>query len=155
VDIPKGRPLSQSEIKHPKPYKPNQTRHLTAQDYHPPPNVAELTSRFSYASIGGDSDSDNSLPSTPGSLSRSSSSPVSDDSGWSTPPTSRCTCERYGITRSGQRVKLDCGGQRCNYSEDSSDCCSDSGEEQVVQSKSKRASVTTSSSKRHSIRTRR
>jgi hypothetical protein len=26
---------------------------------------------------------------------------------------SSCTCERYGITRSGERVKLDCGGSRC------------------------------------------
>lgn len=33
-----------------------------------------------------------------------------------------CTCERYGITRSGERVRLDCGGQRCGYSDDSSEC---------------------------------
>ena len=31
--------------------------------------------------------------------------------------------ERYGITRKGDRVKLDCGGARCG---DSSDCSSDS-----------------------------
>jgi hypothetical protein len=36
-----------------------------------------------------------------------------------------CTCERYGITRAGSRVKLDCGGSRCGYSE-SSECSSES-----------------------------
>ena len=39
-----------------------------------------------------------------------------------------CTCERYGITRAGSRVKLDCGGSRCGYS-DSSECSSESEDE--------------------------
>lgn len=29
-----------------------------------------------------------------------------------------CRCERYGITRGGDWVKLDCGGTRCGYSDD-------------------------------------
>jgi hypothetical protein len=44
-----------------------------------------------------------------------------------------CTCERYGITRKGDRVKLDCGGTRCRYSDDSS-CSSGSEEEYEAQS---------------------
>ena len=39
-----------------------------------------------------------------------------------------CTCERYGITQSGERVKLDCGGGRCGYIDDSSECSSEDDE---------------------------
>jgi hypothetical protein len=43
-----------------------------------------------------------------------------------------CTCERYGITRSGDRVKLDCGGSRCGYySDDVSSGCSSESDEDV------------------------
>lgn len=28
---------------------------------------------------------------------------------------SRCECERYGVTRKGSRIRLDCGGSRCGY----------------------------------------
>jgi len=59
-----------------------------------------------------------------------SSSPNSSMSGYSTPGSdcSSCTCERYGITRKGERVRLDCGGSRCGYGDDSSDCSSEDGE---------------------------
>lgn len=43
---------------------------------------------------------------------------------------SMCSCERYGITRKGDRVKLDCGGERCGYSEGS--CCSSSEDEELA-----------------------
>jgi hypothetical protein len=46
---------------------------------------------------------------------------------------SQCSCERYGITRSGDRVKLDCGGSRCGYSDEES-CCSSSDDEYVERS---------------------
>jgi len=48
-----------------------------------------------------------------------SSSPNSSLSGYSTPSSdcSSCTCERYGITRKGERVRLDCGGKHCSYDE--------------------------------------
>ncbi|KAJ5484536.1 Immunoglobulin E-set [Penicillium expansum] len=41
-------------------------------------------------------------------------------------PPVHCRCERYGITRKGDRVKLDCGGARCGYVESSDDSCSES-----------------------------
>jgi hypothetical protein len=46
---------------------------------------------------------------------------------------SSCSCERYGITRGGDRVKLDCGGSRCGYSDEES-CCSSSDDEYVASS---------------------
>lgn len=40
-------------------------------------------------------------------------------------PPVHCRCQRYGITRKGDRVKLDCGGTRCGY-QSSDDSCSES-----------------------------
>jgi hypothetical protein len=125
-DIPRGRGVSPSAIKSPKPYNPVQTANIAAQGY-TQASVDELTARFGYANIDEESDSDSDIdsdvPSLTSSRSSNSSSPstVSDGS-------SCCSCERYGITRSGNRVKLDCGGARCGYtySDDSSSCASDS-----------------------------
>jgi len=87
-----------------------------------------LTSRFSSTTIsdysyGYDYES-SSPPSSVGSSlsSRSDSSSPSSASSFSdySSSESSCTCERYGITRGGDRVKLDCGGTRCRYSDDSS-----------------------------------
>jgi len=133
VDIPKGRPLSISQIQSPKPLTPHATKYILEADYGAP-TVEELTSRFSAATVDDyDYDLSNSPPSSVGSSlsSRSdSSSPssASSFSDYSTPGSGECTCERYGITRNGDRVKLDCGGSRCGYSEDSSSCCSDEDE---------------------------
>ncbi|KAH0547890.1 hypothetical protein GP486_008369, partial [Trichoglossum hirsutum] len=136
VNIPKGRPISPSNIKHPKPMKPNQTRHITEADYSPQ-TVEALTSRFSMTTIGSDqgylsssppSSVGSSLSSRSDSTSPSSASSLSDySSGGSGFSRGYCTCERYGITRSGDRIKIDCGGTRCAYSSDgeSSSCCSD------------------------------
>ncbi|KAI9677368.1 MAG: hypothetical protein M1817_006320 [Caeruleum heppii] len=134
----KGRPLSQSQIKHPKPEKPYQTKHLCADDYQHP-TVDELTTRFSTTTIADEeyysssppSSVGSSLSSRSGSSSPSSASSLSD---YSTPGTPNCRCERYGITRKGDRVKLDCGGSRCGYSDESSDCSSDSEEEHIARS---------------------
>jgi hypothetical protein len=99
--------------------------------------VEELTSRFSAATIDEEYayDLSNSPPSSVGSSlsSRSDSdspSSASSLSDYSTPRSASCgcTCERYGITRGGDRVKLDCGGSRCGYSDDSSSCCSSEDE---------------------------
>jgi len=129
VDIPKGRALSPSRIQHPAPVKPNQTRHLTEGTYPSGQTIAELTSRFARADLDEDYSSlSSSPPSSVGSSlsSRSDRSSPSSASSYSSdsagPPT--CTCERYGITRKGDRVKLDCGGARCGYLDDS--CSSDS-----------------------------
>jgi hypothetical protein len=135
VNIPKGRPISPSNIRHPKPVKPNQTRHITEADYSPQ-TVEALTSRFSTTTIGSEveylsssppSSVGSSLSSRSGSTSPSSASSLSDYSSGSGRGRGYCTCERYGITRRGDRVKLDCGGTRCAYSSDgeSSSCCSD------------------------------
>lgn len=143
VDIPKGRPLSVSQIQSPKPLTPHATKYILEADYGAP-TVEELTSRFSTTTIDEyDYDLAASPPSSVGSSlssrsdssSPSSASSLSDYS--STPSTSGCSCERYGITRAGDRVKLDCGGSRCGYSDDSSSCCS-SGEEEYIPASSRR-----------------
>jgi hypothetical protein len=134
VDIPKGRPLSVSQIKSPKPLTPHATKYILEADYSAP-TVEELTSRFSAAtmddyeysmSASPPSSVGSSLSSRSDSSSPSSASSLSDYS--TTRSDSACTCERYGITRAGDRVKLDCGGSRCGYSDDSSSCCSSDDE---------------------------
>lgn len=135
VDIPKGRPLSTSQIKSPKPMTPHATKYILEADYGAP-TVEELTSRFSATTMDDyEYNLSNSPPSSVGSSlsSRSDSdspSSASSLSDYSTPRSESggCTCERYGITRAGDRVKLDCGGSRCGYSDDSSSCCSSDDE---------------------------
>jgi len=130
ASIPKGRSLSPSKIMSPKPERPHQTRQVIATQYDKA-TLEALTTKFARQSISPassissdsdsyiDSDNDSDVPSLT-SRSTNSSSPSSVSSG-----SSCCTCERYGITRSGDRVKLDCGGARCGYSDDSSDCSSE------------------------------
>ncbi|KAI5861278.1 hypothetical protein GGS23DRAFT_161084 [Durotheca rogersii] len=136
ADIPKGRPLSVSQIVAPKPMSPHATRHILDADYCDDETIEELTARF--GSTGFDEeDIISDISSSPVSSSGSSlsyrsgsSSPSSSLSGYSTPASdySSCTCERYGITRKGDRVKIDCGGARCGYSDGDSSCSS--GEEE-------------------------
>jgi hypothetical protein len=128
-EVAVGRGVAREDIKCPKPYNPVQTAGIVAQGANHA-SVDELTARFGYANIDEDdsdieSDAESDVPSLSSSRSSNSSSPssVSSDS------SSCCSCERYGITRSGNRVKLDCGGARCGYSDDS-DCASDSEAEQ-------------------------
>jgi len=149
VDIPKGRPVSTSEIKSPKPMAPHATKYILEADYGAP-TVEELASRFSTTTIAeeyGYDDLSASPPSSVGSSlsSRSDSDSPSSASSLSDYSTTRsssscCTCERYGITRSGDRVKLDCGGSRCGYSDDSSSCSS-GDEDNYVASSSRRHGV--------------
>ncbi|EOD52003.1 hypothetical protein GTA08_BOTSDO09916 [Neofusicoccum parvum] len=127
-DVVKGRSLSPSQIKSPRPVKPNQHQTIVNGTYEPA-TVEALTSRFSKTNLDesseddySDSDIDSDVPSLT-SRSSNSSSPSSVSS-----TSSCCTCERYGITRAGERVKLDCGGQRCGYSDDSSECSSEDDE---------------------------
>jgi len=134
LDIPKGRPLSVSKIQSPKPVAPHATKYILEADYSAP-SVEELTRRFGSASVNDYGyDYDYELPSSPASSvgstissssGMSSPSSASSMSDYSSPSGSDCTCERYGITRRGDRIKLDCGGSRCGYSEDDSSCCSD------------------------------
>jgi len=137
VDIPKGRPLSVSKIVAPKPMSPYATRHILDTDYCDDETIEELTARFGSAGIDEDY-STSPVSSSGSSLSyrSGSSSPSSSLSGYSTPASdcSSCTCERYGITRKGDRVKIDCGGARCGYSDDSSSCSSADEAEYVSRS---------------------
>jgi hypothetical protein len=142
VDVPKGRPLSVSQIQSPKPINPHATKYILESDYtgvngYPKPQTVEdLTSRFSSTTIsdysyGGYDYESSSPPSSVGSSlsSRSDSSSPSSASSYSDYSSgSACTCERYGITRGGDRVKLDCGGSRCGYSDESSCDSSSEGE---------------------------
>jgi len=125
MDVPKGRALSPSKIQHPKPEKPYASRQLREADYSAPPTVDELTQRFANSGLEEEYTS-HSPPSSVGSSlsSRSSGSSPSSLSSLSDPATPVCRCERYGITRKGERVKIDCGGSRCGYSDESSSGCS-------------------------------
>ncbi|KAK7951607.1 uncharacterized protein PG986_007335 [Apiospora aurea] len=149
VDIPKGRPLSTSQIKAPKPITPHATRHILDADYCDEDAIEELTARFGSADIDED-DIVTDFSSSPVSSSGSSlsyrsdsSSPNSSLSGYSTPSSdcSNCTCERYGITRKGDRVKIDCGGARCGFSDDDSACSSSGDEEEYVSRSSRRNGI--------------
>lgn len=136
----KGRALSPSKIQHPKPSKPYASRQIREADF--APTVDDLARRFAgsklsrsgsgsgseYLSNSPPSSVGSSLSSRSGSSSSGSTSPSSLSS-MSDPPTSlsECRCERYGITRRGDRVKLDCGGSRCGYVTESSEAsCSES-----------------------------
>lgn len=129
-DVVKGRALSPSKIQHPKPSKPYASRNLREGDY--TPAVDDLSRRFEGSRLSDDdsptSSLSNSPPSSVGSSMSSRSSGNTSPSSLSSlsdPPTA-CRCERYGITRKGDRVKLDCGGSRCGYVTSSSEAsCSE------------------------------
>jgi len=129
VEIPKGRSLSPGKIVHPKPTKAYASRSIREADYTMSPvdeladqlEQASLYSKYS-ASPTSSIDSGSSISNRSGGSSPSSLSSLSDRSG------SSCRCNRYGITRKGDRVKMDCGGSKCGYSDDSSSACSSDSE---------------------------
>lgn len=136
VVVPQGRALSPGRIVHPRPQKPYASRGLREADYdRSPVDVDDLEERFAGTRL-----SDRSHVSSPSELSESSDSSgnlFSSSSGSSSSATSsdsegaqRCRCNRFGLTRDGRRVMLDCGGKRCGYAEsdDSSECASDEEE---------------------------
>jgi hypothetical protein len=143
-EIPTGRALSPGKIQHPKPSKPYESRHLREADYSTSPiDADDLADRFAGTRI---SDRDYKYNSSPSSISSSSggSTTFSDSDSRGSPSSlssvsSICRCERYGITRSGQRVKLDCGGSRCGYSGSSSECSSENSEESSESEEESRA----------------
>jgi len=135
ADIPKGRPLSVSQIKCPKPHNPSATRTILEAGYYDDDSIEELTARFGSAGIDDEfiTDFGSSSPASSILSYSSDSSSPSTASGYSTPASdcSSCSCERYGITRSGERIRIDCGGVRCGYDSSS---CSDSDEDYVATS---------------------
>lgn len=143
--VPKGRPLDKSQIISPKPYKPQETRMVRTEAF-AAPTLEQLTAKFARANVDddedssddSDSDSDSDVDSDVPSLSSRSSNSSTPSSVSST--SSCCTCERYGITRAGGRVKLDCGGSRCGYS-DESDCSSESEEESYKKGTTRRHGI--------------
>ncbi|CAK7223838.1 hypothetical protein SBRCBS47491_005343 [Sporothrix bragantina] len=165
-EIPKGRPLSTSQIKCPKPQSPHATRNILTADY----DLAELSEQFAatgieegdysnavvydgdyaedaayitaeYGVVSGSpmSATDSDLSYSSDDASSLSSGAHSSMSGYSTPGSdySSCTCERYGITRKGDRVRIDCGGARCGYDDD----CSSSEDEEIVSASSRRNGI--------------
>ncbi|KAJ6015838.1 hypothetical protein N7540_010429 [Penicillium herquei] len=132
--VAQGRGLSPSRIQHPKPSKPYASRSLREAEFGAP-TVDDITRRFAGSRLSDDYEYSSSPPSSSGSSlsSRSGSSGSSSPSSLSSLSStqSHCSCERYGITRKGDRVKLDCGGDRCGYYEESSDdSCSDSEDDE-------------------------
>jgi hypothetical protein len=133
AEIPKGRSLSPGKIHHPKPTKTYASRNIREADYSESPEdlaeqleQASLYSKYS-ASPASSISSGSSLSSRSDASSPSSLSSLSDASA------SECRCNRYGITRKGDRVKMDCGGAKCGYgASDSSSCSSDSEGEAPV-----------------------
>lgn len=128
MEIPKGRSLSPSKIAHPKPSKPYASRGIREANYSTSPGVDDLTSQLEQASlyklrnispassVGSSLSSRSSDRSSPESLSSLSSG-------------SACRCNRWGVTRKGDKIRMDCGGSRCGYSDDSSSGCSSSDSE--------------------------
>ncbi|KAF1828924.1 hypothetical protein BDW02DRAFT_511148 [Decorospora gaudefroyi] len=132
ASIPKGRGLSPERIVAPKPQRPHETRQVINTQYDKT-TLEDLNRRFAEQQLESDDDSSDNDSDVPSLTSRSTnSSRASSVSSTS----SCCTCERYGITRAGDRVKLDCGGARCGFSDDSEDCSSE--DEYVYEEKSTR-----------------
>lgn len=127
MEIPKGRSLSPSKIVHPKPSKPYASRRVREADYSTSPGLDDLTAQLEQASLYNKLGNVSPASSVGSDLS-SRSSGGSSFSSLSDPSSSSglCRCNRYGVTRRGDRVKLDCGGSRCGYSDDSGSDCSSS-----------------------------
>jgi len=131
--VPQGRALSPGRIVHPKPQKPYASRGLREADYEQSP-IDDLEDRLAGTRLsdrGG-----NSSPSELSECSESSGTVFSSSAGSASSATSdsdgdRCRCNRWGVTRDGRRVMLDCGGKRCGYtsSDESSECDTSSEEE--------------------------
>ncbi|CAK7267501.1 hypothetical protein SEPCBS119000_002581 [Sporothrix epigloea] len=158
AEVAQGRPLSMSQIKCPKPHSPHATRNILSADFdfaelskqfaatglgeskHSDGSVYEgsyeqASGAYYIADHGVDcgspvspTDSELSYSSDDGSY--FSRGTHSSQSGYSTPDSdySSCTCERFGITRKGDRVRIDCGGIRCGYDHD----CSSSEDERFA-----------------------
>ncbi|KAJ9650864.1 hypothetical protein H2198_009834 [Neophaeococcomyces mojaviensis] len=130
--VPQGRAPSPSMIHHPKPQKPYASRGLREADYDMSP-IDDLEDRFAATGL-----SERHVASSPSEISdcsESSGTVFSSSSGSPSSTTSdsdcgKCRCNRFGLTRDGRRVMLDCGGKRCGYADSSSECDEESSEEE-------------------------
>lgn len=133
-EVVQGRSLSPSRIMCPRPQKPHASRQIREADYEVSP-IDDLEERFAASRL---SDRARSYLSSPSDLSDSSSGPEFSDPGSavsSGSARSECRCGRYGVTRDGRRVKLDCGGKRCGYDGSSSDCSDSESEDERLQTR--------------------
>lgn len=129
-EVVQGRGVDPTQIVCPRPQKPYASRTIREADYELSP-IDDLEERFASSRISNSSDrSRHHYLSSPSSLSDSSSGPEFSDPGSSVSASSRsrfpaeCRCGRYGITKDGRRVKLDCGGSRCRSGDSSASECS-------------------------------
>lgn len=129
IDIPKGRALSPSKIISPKPSKPYASRKVREADYSSSPGLEELSAHLEHVSLYGKLGNISPASSLVSDVSSSGGSSLSSLSYPSSVSSRSCRCDRYGVTRKGDRVKLDCGGGRCGYSDSSSDCSSSGADE--------------------------
>ena len=157
LSIPTGRGLSPSRIVHPKPTKHYASRGIREADYNrsPTDNVDDLTSQLELASLQRGGYSPTTSVSSGFSSGRSSggSSPTSSLSSVSDRSTNSCRCNRYGITRDGKKVLLDCGGSKCGYSEDSSECGDEDSSEEEDDSEEESSEEESEDERRPVIRT--
>lgn len=143
IEIPTGRGISPSRIISPKPSKPYASRGIREADYSTSP-IDELSSALSGTQFF-NSEEEQYYPSSPSNgssiSSRSGGSSPSSLSSLSDSSTSSCHCNRFGVTRRGERVRLDCGGSKCGYADDDSSNCSseESSEDERVSSSSHRS----------------
>lgn len=128
-EITQGRALSPGKIQHPKPSKPYASRTVREADYDVSP-VDDLEERFAGYRISADSSSASPSELSDDGFSSGTAFSRSSPSSMSSVSDHSCRCERYGVTRSGQRVRLDCGGKRCGgWSSSSSECTSNGSED--------------------------
>lgn len=130
LEIPRGRPLSISEIQSPKPITPHATKFILEADYSAIA-IEEMTSQFNTATIDRyyyspseslSSSSSNSLFSHSDRDSPSSASSVSQNN--SPAPNSCSSCEGYTNTQRGEWLKPNFCSSRCGYIDDSGSCYS-------------------------------
>jgi len=132
-EIPTGRALSPGKIQHPKPQKPYASEGLREADYDMSP-IEDLEERFAGTRL---SDRQFSSPSELSESSDSSGTVFSSSNGGSSQSATsdsdngRCRCNRFGLTRDGRRVQLDCGGKKCGYDSSSSECASSEASSEV------------------------
>jgi len=145
-EVPQGRPPE--EIRSPKPIRPGHLAKQLEAQARTQAALDVMSDRFARAKLSDYSDEDSDIEddsdSDVGSDVPSLSSGGSSVSGCSSPSSvssvgSDCSCERYGITRDGARVKLDCGGTICGSgpSEDDEDDDDDDSEEEARQYKTR------------------
>jgi len=162
-ELPRGRPAD--EIRSPMPVRPGTFAKQLEAAARTQAALDAMNHRFSRAKLSDYSDedsdiedeSDSDVDSDVPSLSSGGSTLSGCSSPSSVSTSSDCTCNRYGVTRAGDRVKLDCGGARCGSAQTSEESSSDDDDGRQYQtriSSSKHRQSTSkysNSSRRHGV----